>query len=135
MRMEYYDVKLLPGAVIFHVAVNSKESLPVGGEITVWCTCTVTVKRGKLLGKKWDDIISGGFPSAPFKQARILPRGDYGYDDAHGYLLEIIFMGDELRMNPTPGFYNVKFGIETAEYLRKGRVLFNRFQLDELASL
>lgn len=29
-------------------------------------------------------------------------------------------------------YYNVRFSIETAEYLRKGHVLFNRFQVDAL---
>ena len=133
MRMEYYEVQLLPGGVIFRVAVNSKSPLPIGEEMTVWCTCNVSVKPKKLPWKKWVDIIAGGYPSAPFKQAKILPRDDYAYDDAYGYLFEIVFMGDELCRNPIRGFYNVRFSIEVAAYLRKGRVQFNRFQVDELA--
>jgi len=132
MRMEYYEVTITPGAVVFHVAVNSRKPLPVGGEMTVWCDCSVTAQQKKLLGKKvWDIVYRGNLPS-PLKQAKILPRDDYEYDDAYGYFLEITFMGDELLRNPIPGYYNVRFSIETAEYLRKGHVLFNRFHVDKL---
>ncbi|MBE7004823.1 MAG: hypothetical protein E7425_11225 [Ruminococcaceae bacterium] len=132
MRMEFYEVTILPGGIVFHVAVNSKNPLPVGEEMTVWCNCNVSVKPKKLLASKWEDVIAGGYPSAPFKQAKILPREDYGYDDAYGYLLEIIFRGNELRRNPVPGYYNVRFSVEMAAFLRKGHVMFNRFQLDQL---
>ncbi len=132
MRMEYYEVTVMPGAVVFRVAVNSREPLPVGGEMTVWCECSVTAQQKKLLGKKVRDIVYRGNLPSPLKQAKILPRDDYEYDDAYGYFLEITFMGDELLRNPIPGYYNVRFSIETAEYLRKGHVLFNRFQVDKL---
>ena len=132
MRMEYYKVTIMPGAVVFHVAVNSREPLPVGEEMTVWCECSVTAQQKKLLGKKVRDIVYRGNLPSPLKQAKILPRDDYEYDDAYGYFLEITFMGDELSSNPIRGFYNVKFSVEVAEYLRKGHVLFNRFQVDKL---
>lgn len=52
MRMEYYEVTIMPGAVVFHVAVNSREPLPVGEEMTVWCECSVTAQQKSCLGKK-----------------------------------------------------------------------------------
>ncbi|MBE6908654.1 MAG: hypothetical protein E7474_03455 [Ruminococcaceae bacterium] len=130
MRMEYYEVDVEPTELIFRVAVNSKNPLPVGEKITVWCNCTVTSEVKKLIGKKVYDIIVDGYRPSPFKDARIKVRDDYEYDDAYGYILELVFGSNDLRMNPIPGFYNVKFDVMTAEYLRKGRVLFNRFQLD-----
>ena len=132
MRMEYYEVEVKPTELIFRVAANSKTPLPVGEKITVWCNCTVTSEVKKLFGKKVYDIIVDGYRPSPFKDARIKARDDYEYDDAYGYILELAFGSNELRMNPIPGFYNVKFDVMTAEYLRKGRVLFNRFQLDAL---
>lgn len=132
LRMEYYKVTVMPGAVVFRVAVNSKTPLPAGEELTVWCDCTVTARRKTLLGEKDCDIVYKGKLPSPLKQAKILERDDYEYDDAYGYLLEIIYMGSELAHNPVVGFYNIKFDVEVAAYLRKGRVLFNRFRLDTL---